>query len=382
MSHIITSILQNTLMITSFVLVMMLLIEYLNVISKGKWMNNFQNSKYKQVFVAALLGIIPGCLGGFAVVSLFTHNVVNFGALIACMIATFGDEAFIMFAMIPETAILLTVVIFIIAVITGIVINLFVKKFPTPFSPEHYAIHQADKDCHENIKGNWKKNLKHISFERALLMTGIVLIIVAILMGWFEHSHDAHDIPIEHTAHIHVHDQECTVHDHHHEHTHGDFSSILLEERWLNILFVVICLIALFIITTVQDHFLKEHLWGHIIKKHLPKIFFWTLGVLTVLQVGQQFLDIDEWVRGNQMYILLLAVLIGIIPESGPHIIFITLFANGSIPFSILLANSIVQDGHAGLPLLAESKRGFFWMKGISVLIGLLAGLAGYFFNF
>jgi hypothetical protein len=58
--------------------------------------------------------------------------------------------------------------------------------------------------------------------------------------------------------------------------------------------------------------------------------------------------------------------------------VFITLFASGHIPFSILLANSVVQDGHTALPLLAESKRGFLWAKLINVTVGLVAGIAGY----
>jgi len=70
-------------------------------------------------------------------------------------------------------------------------------------------------------------------------------------------------------------------------------------------------------------------------------------------------------------------VLVGIIPESGPHIIFITLFINGNIPFSILLANSIVQDGHGALPLFAESKRSFVLMKLINVIIGFIIGFIG-----
>ncbi len=375
MLDIIASIIQNTVIISSFVMVMMLLIEYINVSSKGKWIHNLQGSPHKQILIAALLGLVPGCLGGFAVVSLFTHNILNFGALIACMIATFGDEAFVMFAMIPKTALLLSVVIFVIAVISGLIVNLFIKKFPTPFSPEHYAVHLSDKHCHTNVMGSWKYNLKHLSFERALLMTGIIMLIIAILMGWLEHSHDVGDIHEHaHTAAVHAHD--------HHEHHHGDIAGIFLEERWLNILFVVVSFVALLIITSVQDHFLKEHLWGHIIKSHLPKIFLWTLGILAVLQVGGYFFDINDWVRDNQMYALALAILIGLIPESGPHIIFITLFANGSIPFSILLTNSIVQEGHAGLPLLAESKRGFLWMKAISVVIGLSVGLLGYFLGF
>ncbi len=373
------SIIKNTLMITSFVMVMMLLIEYINVISKGKWTHHIQGARYRQVLMSALLGLIPGCLGGFVVVSLFTHGIFNFGALVACMIATFGDEAFVMFAMIPKTAVLLSVIIFMLAVVTGLIVNIFVKKFPAPFSPSHYAIHSSDEHYHADVRGNWKHNLKHISFERALLMAGITMLIVAILMGWFEHSHDIHDAHEQEVAYIH--DHEYDGHQHH-DYSHGDISEILLKERWLNILFVVVSCVALFIMTMVQDHFLKEHFWEHILKKHLPKIFFWTLGVLTVLSVGGYFFDIDEWVRGNHLYILVLAILIGLIPESGPHIVFITLFASGSIPFSILLTNSIVQEGHAGLPLLAESKRGFFWMKAISVALGLMVGVLGYFAGF
>ncbi len=362
-------------MITGFVMVMMLLIEYINVVSKGKWSHSIQQSGYKQIFVASLLGIIPGCLGGFAVVSLFTHNIFNFGALVACMIASFGDEAFVMFAVIPETAIILTVVIFIIAIITGFVVNIFVKKFKTPFCPSHYAIHAADE--HPNPKGSWKKNLQNITFERATLMACIILLIVAILMGWFDHSHVHEELPSASLPeHAHVHNT------HHHHQDHGDIAGIFIEEKWLNILFVVVSVIALWIIVIVQEHFLKDHLWGHIIKKHLPRIFLWTLGVLTVLQVCQYYFDIDEWVRGNQLYIMAIAILIGLIPQSGPHIVFITLFASGAIPFSILLTNSIVQEGHAGLPLLAESKRGFLWMKTISVFVGLIVGFLGYFLHF
>lgn len=369
-----SSIIQNTLMITSFVLVMMLLIEYINVVSKGNWSRKLQGSRFKQIMIAAFLGLIPGCLGGFVVVSLFTHNIVNFGALIACCIASFGDEAFVMFAVAPETAILLSAVLFLIAIITGLTVNTFVKKFPTPFAPEHFAIHHSDKEHpHTDVTGNWRHNLKHLSFQRAILITGIILVIVAIALGWFEHAHTPGNTHT-HVAEVHVHDG--------HEHRYGDISGIILQERWLNILFVVVGIVALFIITVVQEHFLQEHLWGHIIKKHLPRIFLWTLGVLTLLQIGEYFFDIDEWVRGNHLYIMLLAILIGLIPESGPHIIFITLFVSGAIPFSILLTNSIVQEGHAGLPLLAESKRGFLWMKAISVAVGLIVGVLGYFVGF
>lgn len=72
--------------------------------------------------------------------------------------------------------------------------------------------------------------------------------------------------------------------------------------------------------------------------------------------------------------VLFLACLIGLLPESGPHLIFVTLFAKGMIPISILLASSIVQDGHGMLPMLAHSRREFFIIKAINFSAGLLFG--------
>ncbi|MDR0714026.1 MAG: putative manganese transporter [Bacteroidales bacterium] len=380
MIHVVSPVIQNTLIITSFVMIMMLLIEYVNVYSHGKWINHIGGSGFKQLLMATLLGLLPGCLGGFIVVSLFTHNMVSFGALVACLIASFGDEAFAMLAVIPKTALLLSGVLLIIAMLSGLTVNLLFRKFPTPFDAGHFELHDSDRHTRFDIRGNWRENLRHLSFERALLLAGITATIVFILAGWFDHRHELHDGQImtglPSGEYHHHHGEEKPL-----EHEHA-FSALLLQERWINIMFSAVCLVALFIIVTVRDHFLKKHLWEHIIKKHLPRIFLWTLGILTLLGVGQYFVDVKEWIIDNPGYMLVIAVLIGLIPESGPHMIFITLFASGTIPFSVLLANSIVQEGHAGLPLLAESGKGFFWMKTVSVIVGFLAGIFGYWFGF
>ena len=72
--------------------------------------------------------------------------------------------------------------------------------------------------------------------------------------------------------------------------------------------------------------------------------------------------------------LLMIAVGIGFLPVSGPHLIFVMLFLQGSLPFSILIANSIAQNVHAGIPLLAQSKRNFLTMKLTTMALGLLAG--------
>ena len=118
----------HALMITSFVFIMMLLIEYINVLTKGSWQNSLKNSRWGQYLLGGLLGAVPGCLGAFTVVSLYSHQVVSFGALVTTMIATSGDEAFVMFSMFPVKAFWLTVGLLIIGIISGYISDLILKK--------------------------------------------------------------------------------------------------------------------------------------------------------------------------------------------------------------------------------------------------------------
>lgn len=336
----ITKIIEHALMITSFVLAMMLIIEYLTVQTRGSWSVPLQKSSWLQILFAAFLGLLPGCLGAFVAVTLYAHRIMNFAALVTVMIATSGDEAFVMFSEIPGSALEIMGIIFFIAISVGFLINIFVGDKSIIKLPEHYTpFHHNQPDCVCFDKKLLLPQLRRITFQRALLLTVILFFFIFLIQG------------------------EIGPH----------------EWNWKRWIFVGISLVGLFIIATVPDHFISKHLWEHIIKKHLVKIFLWTFGALLFIHYGMEYLSIKEWMETNQITIILIAVLVGIIPESGPHIVFITLFANGSIPFSVLIANSIVQDGHAALPLLAESKKSFVAVKAVNLLIGLIVGFLGYF---
>lgn len=358
------SILQQTLMISMFVLIMMLVIEYINIQTRGNWKNYFSKHRGMQVLLAALLGLAPGCLGTYAVVSLYTHNIVNFAALVTAMIATSGDEFFVMVTMIPETSLLILAIIFPIAVVTGLLINAFVKKQPKAklhIAAEDLVHEEPECICYD--KQVLKNQLKNITFQRALLIVGGLFFLFLIWVYGTGHEHvqllgDAHD----HSGHDHA-------------HGHGGVD-------WLQIVLTVAVAIGLFIVSTVPDHFIDEHLWKHIVKKHLPKIFLWTFGAMFAIHMLEEYISVADYMKEHQLIILLVAVLIGIIPESGPHIVFISLYATGGLPFSILLANSIVQDGHGALPLFAESKRSFVLMKTVNMAVGLAVGLLGLMFSF
>lgn len=386
--NIILEALKNSILITGLVMVMMLLIEYVNIRSHGESFKKLRKSPVKQVLLAALLGLIPGCIGGFAVVSLFTHNLLSFGSLVAMMIASSGDEAFVMLALIPKTAVLLFVILFAIGVAAGILVDKFYKGGKRPFSPEEFKLH--DECCHENHNHTEHHPVspakRSMTRERIIIMAGIAVFIIAVFAGILEHDHSAHahetapavttDIH-DHTGHDHA-DHDHADHDHaelgHTEHGHAGFD--IFSERWMNLLFAGVSIFLLILTARAGDHFIKEHLWGHVIKKHFRSIFLWTFGALLVIHFGMQFLDIEHWLKDNIILMIGIAVLIGIIPESGPHMVFITLFAGGLIPFSVLLASSIAQDGHTALPLLAESKKGFVLAKAINITIGFAIGVA------
>lgn len=332
-------VLRHALMITGFVFTMMLLIEYINVQTRGKMETLLKRKRFSQYIIASFLGAIPGCLGAFTVVTFYSHRIVSFGALVATMIATSGDEAFVMFAMFPGKALIITGVLFGLGILAGIITdklvpsNLLKKEFIENKLPLH-----EEESCICFQKGTIFPQLKHCSFQRALLLFMLILLMLGFSTGYIGPN----------------------------------------EWNWIRVTLVITVGIALFIVFTVPEHFLEKHLWEHIVKVHLPRIFLWVFGVLLVLHFVLEPLNIEQWITGNQLVVLLIACLIGLIPESGPHLIFVTLFAQGMIPGSVLLASSIVQDGHGMLPLLAESKRGFVYVKVINLIVGLVIGLIGY----
>ena len=97
---------------------------------------------------------------------------------------------------------------------------------------------------------------------------------------------------------------------------------------------------------------------------------------MAAVEILQNFVDLEAWVSDNTALMVLLAVLIGCIPSSGPHLVFVTMFASGVLPLSVLLANCISQEGHAGLPLIAASRKDFLKIKAFKCVLALVVGFA------
>jgi ABC-type multidrug transport system fused ATPase/permease subunit len=378
---------RNSVYITGLVIIMMLIIEYINVATKGRRLNNIRQSPTKQVILGGLLGMIPGCMGGFAAVSLFSHNIFNLGGLVAAMISDTGDETFVMFAAMPKYALLIKALTFVFATVAGIAVNAFMAKGNIAAQNFDHNLEIHSHDSHsERATSNIFHNIRRMSLVRIAVLSGIAVFMLSLGLGLLEHKHSVVETTCIHANEIaideHVHDR------HNHSHTeistHGEahLHSNIFSERWLNILFIFIAGAAFLMVLSITEHFLKEHVLHHVIYRHLLRVFTWTFGSLLFIYLFGLLMHYDEWMNDNQLIMLFIALTIGLIPESGPHIVFISLFIAGNIPFSVLLANSLVQNGHSGLPLLAESKKSFMKMKLIALTVGLIVGLFGYIAGF
>lgn len=270
----------ETVKIILLVLLMMVIVDLLNVWTKGKLSRFLRNGpKIRQYITASSLGALPGCFGAFTNVSLYVHGLISLGSLTGAMAAASGDEAFVMLALFPKTAIVLIIILFISGILVGWIVDKIIVqiKFKTCI------------DCKEQHLHPYKKGFLH---------------------------------------------------------------------------------------------YLKEHIWNHILRKHLWKTGLWTFGALLFVELGVQYLHLNSFSTQYPLLLLLFAALIGLIPESGPHMIFISLFANGLIPFSVLFTSAFVQDGHGMLPILSYSIKDSVLIKamnsGIGTSMGLILFLMGF----
>jgi hypothetical protein len=333
MTSSVVSALTQGAMITAFVAVMMIAVEYVSVLSRGSLQQALEGSRWVQYLAAVLLGATPGCLGAFTVVALYSHRLLPLGAVVGAMIATSGDEAFVMLALFPATAVWLTLALAAVGLAVAPLVDLLAPEPRWPEACDRLVVH-VDESCRcfpgREVLAQWR----HPRLSRVVLTAASLLFLAGVVTaglgarGW----------------------------------------------SWIEVTLLLVGLFGAFVVATVPDHFLEEHLWRHVTVRHVPRILGWTVGVLFLVALADHYFGLPALVRENRWTVLVAAALIGIVPESGPHLVFVSLFAEGALPLSILVTSSIIQDGHGMLPLLAESRYDFLRIKAVNLVIGVAVG--------
>lgn len=331
--------LEHALMITTFVFLMMVLVDYVNVLTRGRMSNAIKGGLFRQYVMASLLGATPGCLGAFMNVSFYIHGLLSFGAMVGGMVATCGDEAFVMLTLFPGKAMMLLGILFLLGIASAWLTDKIAPLLKIrPCQECELSVVHFQEECRCLTFREIIGNLKRVSLARFLLLALLLTFIYSFSSG-----------------------------------TIGPDSW-----NWQRITFVLLLLVGGFVVLTVPEHYLEDHIWAHIIKRHLWRVFLWSFGALLTVDIGLRFWDIETFVKSHIPWVLLISSLIALIPESGPHLIFVMMFARGVIPFSVLLASSIIQDGHGMLPLLSYTIRDSILIKIFNFFIGLGIGFILY----
>ena len=334
---------KHALMISFFVFVMMLIVDFVDTASKRRISSLMRGGLWRQYFLSAFLGSTPGCLGAFMNVSLYVHGMISFGAIVGGMIATSGDEAFVMLSQFPLTAMALFILLFFLGIIFAWVSDkliLLLKFTPCEACNEVHCeqCEQASSTISRIEDGLQVKtivqNFQTLSFTRVLLLALILSFLIMVATGVLGPS----------------------------------------EWNWKRNTFIFLALLSLIASSVVSEHYLHDHIWQHIIKKHLFRVFLWSFGALLILDWGLSSWNMDVFIQHNLVWVMVIGALLGLIPESGPHLIFVMMYAKGLIPFSILLTTSFIQDGHGMLPMLSYSLKDSLMIKAFNLVFGLGVG--------
>ena len=297
--------------VTSFVAATLLMFSFLEK-KRFNLQSFIEKNTIYEIPICALLGVIPGCGGAIMVMSLYTRGIVSFSSVLATLISTMGDAAFLLIASKPTAALIILPVTLITGIVTGY-ISLPFSKIISPAIPKK-------KLNTENIPINKIPN-KFYSIWLLLVIPGLIL-------GIF----NAFNIS----------------------------PSIILLNFDLVVMFSflasIFCLLMWVFnpLTDIQMASVHENS----IRKTVDTTCFVTVWVITAF-VCFELLNLStqgkmfDYLMLLGPFVPLVAILIGFIPGCGPQIMITSMYISGQIPMSAQIGNSISNDGDALFPAMA-----------------------------
>ena len=99
------------LAVTVFVAAMVLLFSWLQFVTAGRFVIWIRENTKFQPIIGAMMGLTPGCGGAIIVMPMYARGYVTYGTVIATLIATLGDAAFVLIGAIFQDSSFLTPVI-------------------------------------------------------------------------------------------------------------------------------------------------------------------------------------------------------------------------------------------------------------------------------
>ena len=305
-----------------------------------------RNNPRSQVLIAASLGALPGCGGAIMVTTQYVRGAMSFGGVVSVLSATMGDAAFLLLAKEPVVALWVFVTCFVTGIVTGTIVDL---------------IHG---DGFMRVKSDYCDGEEELIVENELLSPFYRVWMALFVPGAIAGVMLAFQV-----------DLAAIVKDH-----------IGLDLITTLALVAALLSIAMWMVNPVSDFRLFTSSKRTLERRVCDTTNFVTFWVI----VGYVAYALLESIAGFDLRTLfqswsvalpMIALLVGFIPGCGPQIVVTTLYINGVIPLSALLANAISNDGDALFPAIAVAPKAAILATLYTAVPAFIVGY-GYFFLF
>ena len=374
------------LAVTVFVAAMILLFSWLQFITAGRFVVWIRENRSLQPVIGAMMGLTPGCGGAIIVMPMYARGYVTYGTVIATLVATLGDAAFVLIGAVFQDSSYLTPVIvvhatsFVVGVLWGYGVDSievtpttplgrFGPKFGTdePLGEEVAKAMEGKDSLIENlpreIPEGWGYRVLHQGYRIWWLVTAVGLCLAILLLSWYAQDPEySPELVWDPTPRDGIVTWVGFI---------GTTLSIILYVSSKNFF-------ADDTEATIGDKLnsLDETLVHA--ASETAFVTFWVLIAYLVFEFGMLLSGIKESdmsEHGSGAGAVLVAATIGLIPGCGPQIIAITAYVEGIISFPALVANAISQDGDALFPLLVRHKVASIWATIHTTLPAIIVGL-------
>ena len=374
------------LAVTVFVAAMVLLFSWLQYVTAGRFVVWIRENTRFQPVIGAMMGLTPGCGGAIIVMPMYAKGYVTYGTVIATLIATLGDAAFVLIGAVFQDSSFVTPVIvvhltsFLVGVLWGYGVDKlevtpsaplgrFGPKFGTdePLGEEAAKAMEGEdsliEDLPREIPEGWGYRVLHQGYRVWWAITAVGLCLAILLLIWYAQDPEYSPELV----------WDPTTRD-------GIVTWVGLIGTSLSIILYISSknFFADDTEATIGDKLnsLDETLVHA--ASETAFVTFWVLIAYLVFEFGMILSGISEAdmsEHGSGAAAVLLAATVGLIPGCGPQIIAITAYIEGVISFPALVANAISQDGDALFPLLVRHKVASIWATIHTTLPAIIVGL-------
>ena len=375
------------LAVTVFVAAMIFLFSWLQYITAGKFVDVIRSNTRWQPVIGALMGITPGCGGAIVMMPMYARGYVTYGTVIATLIATLGDAAFVLIGVAVTNSAFIAPVLavhfisFVIGISWGYLVDGMkitprnpLGKFGPTFENNNLSRNLPEsknedaKEIFEDLgredESGWGYFLLHQGYTVLWIVTALGLIFAVLLLAWT--AQDA-DFTLE-----------------------IDYNPLTLNGiiTWIGLIGTSLSVI----LYISQKNWISDDTEASIGDKlysmretmihsasETAFVTFWVMSAYLIFEFSMLFsgmTEADIARYGDGFIAVILASFIGLIPGCGPQIIAITAYTKDLISFPALAANAISQDGDALFPLLVRHRAASIWATIHTTIPALIVGFS------